>query len=597
MTFEIAFVLFIIVLAFILFVSETFTLDVSALVILSILFLGGFLTPEEAISGLANPAVITIALLFTLSHALQKTRILEYLIVRINQLVSKSRTLGLGVYLLTIGFASALVNNTAIVAIFMPVTIRLAHQYRMSPSKLLIPLSYAAILGGTLTLVGTSTNLLVNSIYMANSGGESLGMFEFAKYGLIIMAVGLVYIIWIAPKLLPSRTVTSSLTQSYHLAGYLTEMKIVADSPLVGSSCKDRQVNQNYDVMVLDIQRDGYLLSQNVGARILKEGDVLFVKGTVDSFLRMKEVEKVTLLTDEKLTQKELEQKDNILMECMITDKSDLIGQSLMTSNFRQRFGAFILAIRREGAIIRKKIAHVILNNYDTLLIYGTRKNLDELAEKGEFILLGEVHENLRKVRFWWMSILALGMAVLLATLGIMPILKGALIGTVVLLVFRVLKPHEVYQSINMQVIILIAALIPLGIVIQSTGTAEWIGSSISKIVLSSAIEWQPYVLLAVVYFITMVLTELSSNAATAIIMTPVVLAVTSQLGVDSRPFIFAVCFAASASFVTPVGYQTNLMVYGPGGYKFSDYIKVGLPLAVIMFVLAIVFIPILWPF
>jgi len=597
MTFEIAFVLFIIVLAFILFVSGTFSLDVSALVILSILFLGGFLTPEEAISGLANPAVITIALLFVLSHALQKTRVLEYLIVRINQLVSKSRTLGLGVYLLTIGFASALVNNTAIVAIFMPVTIRLAHQYHMSPSKLLIPLSYAAILGGTMTLVGTSTNLLVNSIYMANGSGESLGMFEFAKYGLIIMAVGLVYILWIAPKLLPSRTVTSSLTQSYHLAGYLTEMKIVTDSPLVGLSCKDRQVNQNYDVIVLDIQRDGHLLSQNVGARILKEGDVLFVKGTVDSFLRMKEVEKVTLLTDEKLTQKELEQKDNILMECMITNKSDLIGQSLMTSNFRQRFGVFILAIRREGAIIRKKIAHVTLNNYDTLLIYGKRKKMDGLAEKGEFILLGEVHENLKKVRFWWMSILTLGISILLAALGLMPILKGALIGTVVLLVLRVLKPHEVYQSINMQVIILIAALIPLGIVIQSTGTADWIGSSISKIVLSGTVDLRPYVLLAVVYFITMVLTELSSNAATAIIMTPVVLAVTSQLGIDSRPFIFAVCFAASASFITPVGYQTNLMVYGPGGYKFSDYIKVGLPLALIMFVLALIFIPIFWPF
>ncbi|MGY8780481.1 MAG: SLC13 family permease [Fidelibacterota bacterium] len=597
MTFEIAVVLFIIVLAFILFVSGIYSLDVSALVILSILFLGGFLTPEEAISGLANPAVITIALLFALSHALQKTRVLEYLIVRINQLVSKSKTLGLGVYLLTIGFASALVNNTAIVAIFMPVTIRLAHQYHMSPSKLLIPLSYAAILGGTMTLVGTSTNLLVNSIYMANGSGESLGMFEFAKYGLIIMTVGLVYILWIAPKLLPSRTVTSSLTQSYHLAGYLTEMKIGTDSPLVGSSCKDRQVNQNYDVIVLDIQRDGHLLSQNVGARILKDGDVLFVKGTVDSFLRMKEVEKVTLLTDEKLTQKELEQKDNILMECMITDKSDLIGQSLMISNFRQRFGVFILAIRREGAIIRKKIAHVTLNNYDTLLIYGKRKKMDGLAEKGEFILLGEVQENLKKVRFWWMSILTLGMAILLATLGIMPILKGALIGIVVLLVLRVLKPHEVYQSINMQVIILIAALIPLGIVIQSTGTADWIGSSISKIVLSSTVDLRPYVLLAVVYFITMVLTELSSNAATAIIMTPVVLAVTSQLGIDSRPFIFAVCFAASASFITPVGYQTNLMVYGPGGYKFSDYIKVGLPLALIMFVLALIFIPILWPF
>jgi len=597
MTYEIAFVLFIIVLAFILFVTEAFSLDVTALLILSILFLAGYLTPEEAISGLSNPAVITIALLFTLSHALQKTRVLEYLIVRINQLVYKSRILGLGVYLLTIGIASALVNNTAIVAIFMPVTMRLAHQYHMSPSKLLIPLSYAAILGGTLTLVGTSTNLLVNSIYMTNGGAESLGMFEFAKYGSIIMAVGLIYILFIAPRLLPSRTVTSSLTQSYHLAGYLTEIKITAESPLVGSSCKDRQVNQNYDVMVLDIQRDGRLISQNVGDRILKEGDILFVKGTVDSFLRIKEVEKVTLLTDEKLTQTELEQTDNILMECMITNKSDLIGQSLMASNFRQRFGAFILAIRREGSILRKKIAHVVLNNYDTLLVYGARKNINELAERGEFILLGEVHEKLKKVRFWWMSIVALVMAVLLAALGIFPILKGALIGTVLLLVLRVLKPNEVYQSINWQVIILIAALIPLGMVIQSTGTAAWIGTSISKIVLTSSADWQPYVLLAVIYFITMVLTELSSNAATAIIMTPVVMVVTTQLGVDSRPFIFAVCFAASASFITPVGYQTNLMVYGPGGYKFSDFIKVGLPLALTLFVLAIIFIPIFWPF
>tara|TARA_B100000035_G_C20827545_1_gene477181 strand:- start:201 stop:770 length:570 start_codon:yes stop_codon:yes gene_type:complete len=188
-------------------------------------------------------------------------------------------------------------------------------------------------------------------------------------------------------------------------------------------------------------------------------------------------------------------------------------------------------------------------------------------------------------------------MAVLLAAFGIFPILKGALIGTVLLLVLRVLKPNEVYQSINWQVIVLIAALIPLGLVIESTGTAAWIGSSISKTVLSSSIEWQPYVLLAVVYSITMILTELSSNAATAIIMTPIVLAVTAQLGVDARPFIFAVCFAASASFITPVGYQTNLMVYGPGGYKFSDYIKVGLPLSLTLLIVAVLFIPIIWPF
>ena len=597
MTFEIAFVLAIIGLAFILFVTETFSLDITALLILSILFGFGFLTPEEAISGLSNPAVITIALLFTLSHALQKTRILEYLVIKINQIASKSQILGLGVYLLTIGIASALVNNTAIVAIFMPVTIRLAHQYHISPSKVLIPLSYAAILGGSLTLVGTSTNLLVNSIYLESGGTDSLGMFEFAKYGSISLVVGLIYILWIAPRLLPSRTVTSSLTKSYHLAGYLTEIKITGGSPLVGSTCKDPQINQNYDVMILDIQREGQLISQNIGSCILKEGDILFVKGSVESFLRIKEVEKVTLLTDEKLTQKELEQKDNILMECMVSDKSDLVGQTLMESNFRQQFGTFILAIRREGLIIREKIAHVLLKSYDTLLVYGSRDKLNDLAKRGKFILLGEVDQKLAKVRLWWMSIIVLVMAILLAAFGIFPIMKGALIGTVLLLILKVIKPNEVYQSINWQVIILIAALIPLGLVIRSTGTADWIGLSISKIVSLSSVDWQPYVLLALIYFITMVLTEVSSNAATAIIMTPIVMVVTSQLGMNARPFIFAVCFAASASFITPVGYQTNLMVYGPGGYKFSDYIKVGLPLALTLFVMAVIFIPIFWSF
>ena len=596
MTFEIAFVLGLIILAFILFVTEKFSLDVTALLVLSILFLGNFLTPAEAISGFSNPAVITIGLLFVLSNALQKTQILEYLIVRINKLVTRSRILGLGIYLFTIGIASALMNNTAIVAIFMPVTIRLAHQYRLSPSKLLIPLSYAAIMGGSLTLVGTSTNLIVNAMFVEH-GGTPLGMFEFARYGWVTLTVGLVYVLWIAPLILPSRTVTSSLTQSYHMAGYLTEMRVSAESPLVGTTCRHRQVNQNYDVMVLDIQREGRLISQNVGEKKIAENDILFVKGTVESFLRMKEVEKVSLLTDEKLTQKELEQEDNILMECMVTDQSDIVGQSLMQSNFRNRFDAFILAIRREGTILRKKIAHVVLHTYDTLLVYGRRKQLDELANSGEFILLGEVKADLVKVRFWWITIVSVMGTILLAALGILPILKGALISAVLLMIFRIISPNEAYQSVHWQVIVLIAALIPLGIVIESTGTAAFIGASISNVVNGFIPSQQPYILLALVYLITMVLTEISSNTATAIIMTPIVMAVTSQMGIDSRPFIFAVCFAASASFSTPVGYQTNLMVYGPGGYKFSDFLKVGLPLSVTFWILAIGLIPIFWPF
>ena len=249
-----------------------------------------------------------------------------------------------------------MVNNTAIVAIFMPVTIRLAQKYKISPSKMLIPLSYAAILGGTLTLVGTSTNLLVNSIYISSPGVEPLGMFEFFKYGVILMSVGLLYILFIAPLILPSRTTTSSLTKSYHLGGYLTEMKLTPESPLVGKTCLDRGVNKNYDVMVLDILRGDTLITNSIRLTRLKENDILFVRGTLENFLRMKEVEKVALLTDEKLTQDELEKDDNVVVECLITDKSDLVGKSLKASNFRRRFGSFILAIRERVQSSEKRL-------------------------------------------------------------------------------------------------------------------------------------------------------------------------------------------------------------------------------------------------
>ncbi len=596
MTSSIAIVLALLACGFVLFVTELFSIDVTAILLLTILLLLGYLSPSEAISGFSNPAVITIALLFILSHALEKTGLLEYLVVRINRLTSQSKPLGKTVYLLAIGFASAVVNNTAIVAIFIPVTIRMAQKFKISPSKLLIPLSYAAILGGTLTLVGTSTNLLVNSIYSASGAVKPLGMFEFTKYGLILLGIGLIYIVIIAPKILPSRSITSSLTRSYHLGGYLTEMRISKKSPLVGNTCLDRGINYNYDVMVLSIYRDNKeLISRNIRRKKLKTGDVLFVRGTLENFLRMKEVEKVSLLTDEKLTQKELEQEDNVLVECLLSDQSNLIGNSLMTANFRRRFGAFILAIRREGTIFRKKIAHIILNAFDTLLVYGPVNKIEGLSKSGDFIVLGEVKTELRKQQFWWMTIVVILGAITFTALGIMPIVKSAMTGVVILLVFGVLTPQESYQSIHWKVIVLIAALIPVGTVIQSSGTADWIGGLITSVVQLTPSEWQPRVLLALIYLITMILTEVSSNAATAIIMTPIALAVSQQMGFEPRTFIFAVAFAASASFITPVGYQTNLMVYGPGGYKFIDYIKVGLPLAVIFWISAIFILPLIW--
>ena len=596
MTPDIILVMVLLLLGFIMFVTEMFSIDVTAMILLTILFMLGYLTPSEALSGFSNPAVITIAFLFIISRALQKTRILEYLIVRVRRLADKSILIGRAVYLFTIGVASAVVNNTAIVAIFMPVSIRLAQKYKMSPSKMLIPLSYSAILGGTLTLVGTSTNLLVNSIYVKVPGVEPMGMFEFFKYGAILMVVGLLYILFIAPMILPSRTSTSSLTKSYRLGGYLTEMRITAESPLNGRTCLERGINKNYDVMVLDILRDNKMITNMIRLTKLKEGDVLFVRGTLENFLRMKEVEKVALLTDEKLTQEELEQEDNVVLECLITDKSDLVGKSLMTSNFRRRFGSFILAIRREGTIVREKIAHVILSAYDTLLVYGPKNKVNELSKTNEFVVLGEVDAELRKQRFWWMTIVVIIGTIALAAFGFMPIVKSAMLGVVILLALKILTPQESYQSINWQVIILISALIPVGIVIQKTGTAGWIAGLISSATESVPSEWQPRVLLALIYFITIFLTEISSNAATAIIMTPISIAVAQQMGFDPRAFVFAVAFAASASFITPVGYQTNLMVYGPGGYKFSDYIRVGFPLAFIFWIMAIFILPILWP-
>ncbi len=598
MTLEIAIVLGVITLMFILFVMELFPLDVTALSILAVVLALGYISPEEAISGFANPAVITIALLFVLSHALQKSGILEYMVIRLNKLTERSRFLGLFVFLISVALASAFVNNTAIVAIFIPLTIRLAQKYNLSPSKLLMPLSYISIIGGTLTLVGTSTNLLVNSIYVNSiSSSPPLGMFEFAKFGLVMLVIGMAYLLIAVPFLIPSRTVTSSLTKSYHMGGYLTELKVSAESPLVGRTCKERAVNKNYDITVLDILRDGKLISNNIRDTFIHPEDILFVRGSLENFLRMKEVEKVTMLTDEKLTQDELIHDDNTLVECLITNQTDLVGKSLMEINFRRRFGSFILAIRREGEILRKKIAHVVLQAFDTLLIYGPIEKIKELSDSGDFIVLGEIEATLQKHKYWWVSVAVILGTVILAALGIVPILKGALIGAIFLLAIRVITANEAYQSINWQVIVLIAALIPLGIVIQKSGTAFWIGTVLNDIANAFNPLIRPTIMLSLVYLVTIILTEMTSNAATAIIMTPIAISAAQQMGLDPRTFVFAVCFAASASFITPIGYQTNLMVYGPGGYKFTDYVRVGLPLAIVLWCIATWLIPILWPF
>ena len=595
---EILFLGAIILVALVLFVTELFPIDVTALLVLGLLLILGLVSPTESLAGFSNPAVITIACLFILSHALQKSHVLEYLIININSLIDKSRVLGMVAYLFTIGVASAVVNNTAIVAIFMPVTIRLADKYNISPSKVLIPLSYAAILGGTLTLVGTSTNLIVNSILVDSSNGQvSLGMLEFAKFGIIKFVVGLLYIFTIGYKLLPIRVAKSSSIEDYRLDGYLTEFKVSKNSPLTGKTLLDRKINENYDVIVLDVLRNGEIINSNLRNMVIQEDDILFVKGSFDNFQRLKEIENLVMLADEKLTQDELEQEDNILAECLVTDNSELIGLSLQEANFRRSFGSFVLAIRREGEIIRRKLAHFILKPFDTLLVYGPKDRINQLANKEGFIVLGKVDGSLDGHPFWWLSLASILLAVTLAIFDIVPIVVGVILSVIALLLSKVITPNEAYSSIHWQVIIVIAAFLPMGAAIQRTGLDVIISDSISSFVNLFPADILPYLLLALIYFITMILTEIASNAATAIIMTPITLSLASNFGFDPKPFIFAVCYAASASFITPVGYQTNLMVFGPGGYRYSDYIKVGLPLGIILWIISVIMIPMIWPF
>ena len=586
----------IIVIALVLFITEFFPIDVTALVVLGLLLIFGLVTPEQSLSGFSNPAVITIGCLFIMSYALQKSHVLEYVIININKIIDQSQTLGMAVYLFCIGIASAVVNNTAIVAIFMPVTIRLADKYNISPSKVLIPLSYAAILGGTLTLVGTSTNLIVNSVLVVSTG-ESLGMLEFAKFGIIKFVVGLIYIFTIGHKLLPSRVAKSSSITDYSLDGYLTEFKINENSPLCGRTLLDRKINENYDVIVLDVLRGGEIITSNLRSLILKEGDVLFVKGSFENFQRLKEIENLALLTDEKLTQEELEQEDHILAECLVTDNSELIGQTLQEANFRRTFGSFVLAIRREGEVIRRKLTQFILKPFDTLLVYGPKDRINQLSSREGFIVLGKVDASLDSHPLWWLSIFTILFAVIMAIFKIIPIVVGVILGVIALLLARVITPNEAYSSIHWQVIIVIAAFLPMGAAIQKTGLDQDIGLFITNIITMFPDHLIPYILLAVIYLITMLLTEIASNVATAIIMTPITLKLAEQASYEPLPFIFAVCYAASASFITPVGYQTNLMVFGPGGYKYSDYIKVGLPLGLILWIVSVIVIPMIWEF
>ena len=598
MTPDILFMLALIAVGLVLFIKEVFPIEVTALGLLAVLVISGLIDADEAVAGFSSKAVIAVAGLFVLSHALMKTGVLEVAAERLGEKSVKSPWLGIGVLLCAVGVFSGFLNNTAIVAIAIPLVMKLCRQLSLSPSKVLIPLSYASIFGGTLTLIGTSTNLLVSAVVEEADapGVEPFTMFEFSRMGLVFLAAGLFYVLVFSRRLLPDRA--EAATEKYSMRDFLTELIIEEKSKLVGRTLIEAEVGMRYRVTALElIREDGERHVADVGRLPLAPGDRLIVQGTVDDILRLRQDLDVSLLPDVKLTDKDLSAEGQVFAEAWITHNSRMIGRTLKQLDFHRQYGGFVLAVRRVRETLRKKIAHVRFRYSDSLLLLIPRTRLEKLRQSDDLLILSEREAVLDRGRFWWLIFLILPLVILAAALGWMKISAGVLVGSVLLLLLGVLKPQDAYRSIDWSVIFMIAAFVPVGTAFVKTGTADFVASGILAVTSWASPTLAPYVALGTIYLATSLLTQMVSNNAAAIIVAPIALALGPSLGVDPRPFLFAVCFAASAEFMTPMGYQTNLMVYGAGGYKFLDYTRFGAPLNLLFWVLATLLIPVFWSF
>jgi len=580
------------------FVMEILPIEVTAMGAIGILLLFDVLTWQETISGFSNPAVITIGAIFIMSRALVKTGFLEVFADFLAKKGGNRKWLTIFIFLLTVSIISGFINNTAAVAIFIPLGIDLCQRFRISPTKVLLPLSYAAIFGGTLTLIGTSTNLVVSSI-MEEMNMAPFSMFEFTKLGLIFLVLGTLYNMIISKWFMPSRSIISSLTRKYHMGSFLTEFKVGEDSPLIGNAYKDLDISQKYNLQVYKIIRDSENIRFNLQNIIIREGDIFLVHINVKDMLKFKDEMKVLLLTDVKMNVAELTGKNHVIVEGLVSQQSALIGKTLQEFDFRNRYGSFVLAVKRQRELLRDKIAHIRLKFSDTLLIMVPKERLEILRTSNNLIVLEELDIHLRYERYWWFSILVIPAVMLLAAFGVIPIVKAAILGAILLLVMRTLSIQDAYESISWSVIFLIASLVPMGIAIQKTNLDEVTGNLIIGIgtLIGGGEGLDPVIILAVLYGVTFILSAFISNAAVAVMLTPIGIMLATILNVDPRPFLVAICFGASCSFMTPMGYQTNMMVFAPGQYRLKDFFQMGIPLTLVFWITAVYWIPRFWAF
>ena len=599
--------LIIISLMIISFTFEIVPMEVTALGAVGLLLVFNIISVDEAIAGFGNKAVITIGAIFIISKALVKTGFLEVLSNYLYKMGGNNKWLTFTIFFITTSIISGFLNNTAAVAIFIPLAFKLCQKFHISPTKILLPLSYAAIFGGTLTLIGTSTNLIVNSFLENNTDIQPFKMFEFTKLGLIFFVVGTVYNLIISRWILPSRAITSSLTQKYHLSTYLTEYKLEKDSVLLGKSINDLKVKDKFEFDVVKVIRNKIDLTISLNDAVIRKDDILLVQINVKDIMSFKKELGLLLLSDIKLSQNELLGNNHVLVEGLIAQNSTIIGKTLSQLNYRQAYNSFVLAIKRQAELLRDKVAHIKLKFSDTLLIMIPKDKIEKLRSSNDLIILEELDIHLRYERYWWLSILVLPSIMILASFQIIAISEGAILGAILLLVLRSLSMEDVYEAINWPVIFLIALLIPIGTAMDNTGAANYLSDYILHLIttLDLSVSDQIFYVISILYLITFITSAFISNAAVAIILSPLASLLASHFQslsvvetIDpTRAFLMSICFGASASFMTPIGYQTNLMVFAPGQYKFRDFMFVGIPLTLIFWFIAMYYIPIFWPF
>jgi di/tricarboxylate transporter len=608
---EIVLTLLVVGLTLVAFIREWASPDVLALSILCLLVALGLIGMESMAKVFSNEAPLTIAALFVIGGALEKSGSINQIGRLLKRKVNGGVRSSIFVFAIVSAFFSAWMNNTAIVAILMPVVLGFARSKDIAASKLLIPLSYSSILGGCCTLIGTSTNLLVNGS-LRDMGLETMNMFTLAPIGVPLAVAGIAYLVIFGPKLLPSRSsITGSLEIDLRVVP-LHHLLITENSPMIGKKLYDTQLgSRDAGIHVLEIRRRGARLMLPLSQVSVEKNDRFLVA----LHRRKGGAAKAEQLFVE-IGAQELSTVDGIVSELVVPNESSLVGRTLAASDFRQRYNCVVLAVHRNGLNINSRMAELSLDRGDTLLVITAINNLVALKETRDFVLTDSVDskpeeeqavkESSKAIKISWGVLITVILTVSITdflsrmSIGIpsIPIHYAAVVGALSLLWMGILTPREAYSSIDWQVLLMLYGLLGLGMAMQNTGTAEWLAIGLVDITRGFvSTELLPYVILWLVFLFTSMLTEVLSNNATAVMIVPIVVRLANQLNVEAMPYIVAITIAASCAFTLPMGYQTHMMVYGPGGYKFSDYARIGIPLNFIAWVVTCSLVPLIWHF